>query len=279
MRYLAIIMLTLTLAQGANDRYNTMLFSDSYTEVRKGISLGADIESRLRDSTPLYDAARKGNLKIVNLLIQRGADVNAVCHGETALLKVVALGDVKVARELIKKGAEVNVADEHLGNTPLHYAVRNNQQDMIALLLSRGADMYAQNFKGETPAGKILKDKSVPALSIENDHLVLKASSFNLSKGTVAISIENKTQEFIDVSYLALYMDGNLVTDGSANKKIPPQSSASVGSLSVPSDVYENAKIRKSGNTSVKYGFAVEYDLSGVRKNLYKSTEAKFKLW
>ena len=279
MRHLIIVMLAFTLAQGANDRYNTMLFSDSYTEVRKGISLGADIEARLRDSTPLYDAARKGNLKIVNLLIQRGADVNAVCHGETALLKVVALGDVKVAKELIKKGAEVNVADEHLGNTPLHYATKNNHKEMIALLLSRGADMYAPNFRGETPAGKILKDKSVPALSIENEHLVLKANSFNLSKGTVALSIENKTQEFLDISHLALYMDGNLITDGNTNKKLPPHSSAGVGSLAIPADVYEKAKIRKSGNTTVKYGFAVEYDIGGVRKNLYKSTETQFKLW
>ena len=108
---------------GANDRYNSMLFSNNYTEVRKGISLGADVEARLRGSTPLYDAARKGNIEIVGLLIERGADVNAVCHGETALLKVVALGDVRMAKELIQKGAKVNVADEHLGNTPLHYAV------------------------------------------------------------------------------------------------------------------------------------------------------------
>lgn len=279
MRYLAIIALALALAHGASDRYNMMLFSDSYTEVRKGLSLGADIEARLRDSTPLYDAARKGNLKIVNLLIQRGADVNAVCHGETALLKVAALGDVKVARELIKKGAEVNVADEHLGNTPLHYATKANNKEMINLLTSRGGDMYAPNFRGETPAGKILKDRTIPAISIENEHLVLRANSFNLSKGTVAINVENKTQDFIDVSYLALYMDGNLITDGSANKKIAPQSSASVGSLAIPADAYESAKIRKSGSTTLKYGFAVEYDLNGARKTLYKSTEAKFRLW
>ncbi len=77
------------LCYGANERYNHLLFSNNYTEVRKGINLGADIEARLRGSTPLHDAARKGNMEILYLLIERGADVNAVCHGETPLLKVV----------------------------------------------------------------------------------------------------------------------------------------------------------------------------------------------
>ena len=103
--YLCIGLVSVSL--GTNDRYNSMLFSNNYTEVRKGISLGADVEARLRGSTPLYDAARKGNIEIVGLLIERGADVNAVCHGETALLKVVALGDTRMAKELIRKGAEV----------------------------------------------------------------------------------------------------------------------------------------------------------------------------
>ena len=106
--------LSLTLAcvalYGANERYNHLLFSNNYTEVRKGINLGADIEARLRGSTPLYDAARKGNMEILYLLIERGADVNAVCHGETALLKVVALNNLKFAQALIKKGAKVRVA-------------------------------------------------------------------------------------------------------------------------------------------------------------------------
>lgn len=36
---------------GANDRYNYLLFSNNYVDVRKGINLGADVEARLRGST------------------------------------------------------------------------------------------------------------------------------------------------------------------------------------------------------------------------------------
>lgn len=264
---------------GANDRYNSMLFSNNYTEVRKGISLGADVEARLRGSTPLYDAARKGNIEIVGLLIERGADVNAVCHGETALLKVVALGDVRMAKELIQKGAKVNVADEHLGNTPLHYAVLKKNTAMINLLLSNGADMYAQNNRGDTPARVVLANKTMPAVSIENDDIILRANAFNLGKGSVGLNISNKTDEFITITYLALYVDGDLISEIGVNKKLAPRTGGSVGALSVPQETYEGAKIKKSGLASVKYGFAVEYDIGGRSRSLYKNTKTEFQLW
>lgn len=274
--FVAIFMLTCCVA---NEKYINMLFSNNYTDVRKAVSLGIDVETRLRGSTPLYDAARKGNLDVVGLLIQRGADVNAVSHGETALLKVVALGNVKMARELIKKGAEVNVKDEHLGNTPLHYAVMKKNQPMIDLLLANGADMYAANHRGETPAQTVLAKQNMPAVSIENDDVVLNASSFNLAKGSVGISITNKTDQFIVVTHLALYVDGDLITESNTNKKLAPQVSAMTGSLTIPKETYEGAKIKKSGKANVKYGFAVEYSVDGDMRSLYKSTKAQFKLW
>ena len=47
-RILCLCMGLVNVGMGANDRYNAMLFSNNYTEVRKGISLGADVEARLR---------------------------------------------------------------------------------------------------------------------------------------------------------------------------------------------------------------------------------------
>ncbi len=267
------------LCYGANERYNHLLFSNNYTEVRKGINLGADIEARLRGSTPLYDAARKGNMEILYLLIERGADVNAVCHGETPLLKVVALNNLRFAQALINKGAKVRVADEHLGNTPLHYAVMRKNSEMIKLLLSNGADMYAENFKGDTPARYILANRSLPAVSIKNDDITLKASGFNLGQGSVNITISNESEKFATITYMALYINGDLISETEVNRKIPPRSSASVGSLSIPTDTYEAIRIKKSGASNIKYGFAVEYDLEGKNKNLYKKTSTELQLW
>lgn len=277
--YLVILAIIVSLSYGANDRYNYLLFSNDYTEVRKGINLGADIEARLRGSTPLYDAARKGNLEILYLLIERGADVNAVSHGETPLLKVVALNNLKFAKALISKGAKVKVADEHLGNTPLHYAVMKKNPEMISLLLSNGADMYAENHKGDTPARYILATRSLPAVSIKNADITLNASSFNLGQGSVNISINNTSDKFATINYIALYINGDLISEAEVSKKIPPRSNASVGSLKIPTDTYENIRIKKSGVTDIKYGFAVEYDLDGKGDSLYKKTNTELRLW
>lgn len=266
-------------AFGANERYNYLLFSNSYTEVRKGINLGADIEARLRGSTPLYDAARKGNMEILYLLIERGADVNAKSHGETPLLKVVAMNNLKFAKALIAKGAKVNIADEHLGNTPLHYAVIKKNPEMIKLLLSSGADMYAENNKGDTPARYILASRSLEPVSIQNSDIVLKASGFNLAQGNVGISINNKSDQFVGVSYVALYINGNLISESEVNKKIPPHANASVASLKIPSDTYENIKLKKSGVSNIQYGFAVEYEIGGKSESLYKKTTTELELW
>lgn len=278
-RVYILILSLIGVCYGANDRYNYLLFSNNYTEVRKGISLGADIEARLRGNTPLYDAARKGNLEIVYLLIERGADVNAVCHGETALLKVVALNNYKFAKALIDKGAKVKVADEHLGNTPLHYAVMKKNPEMIKLLLSNGADMYAQNHKGDTPARYILASRSLPAVSIKNADVTLNASSFNLGNGNVSIQVANQSDKVINVQYVALYIDGDLINEAEVSKRIAPNTSATITSLKIPSSIYENIKLKKSGTTDIKYGFALEYDIGGKNKNLYKKTSAELKLW
>lgn len=266
-------------AFGANERYNYLLFSNNYTEVRKGINLGADVEARLRGSTPLYDAARKGNMEILYLLIERGADVNAISHGETPLLKVVAMNNLKFAKALIAKGAKVNIADEHLGNTPLHYAVMKKNPEMIKLLLSSGADMYAENNKGDTPARYILASRSLEPVSIQNSDIVLQASGFNLAQGNVGISISNKSDQFVGVSYVALYINGNLISESEVGKKIPPRASASVGSLKIPSDTYENIKLKKSGVANIQYGFAVEYEIEGKSESLYKKTTTELRLW
>lgn len=279
LRFIVLSASLFALCYGANDRYNYLLFSNNYTDVRKGINLGADIEARLRGNTPLYDAARKGNLEIVYLLIERGADVNAICHGETPLLKVVALNNYKFAKALIGKGAKVNVADEHLGNTPLHYAVMKKNSEMIRLLLSNGADMYAENHRGDTPARHILASRSLPAVNIKNSDVILKASSFNLGSGNVNISVTNQSDKIATISYVALYINGELISENEVYKKIPPNTSTTVTSLQIPSTTYENIRLKKSGTTDIKYGFALEYELGGKNKNLYKKTTTELQLW
>ena len=104
--------------------------------------------------TPLYVAARCGNLRIVELLLKKGADVRwANRHGATPLwaaATVTCVGDVSrqtsqalghsahggnvslgLVRAMLAAGADPNVAD-HEGVTPLYLAAQEGHVEVVS---------------------------------------------------------------------------------------------------------------------------------------------------
>ncbi len=55
-----------------------------------------------------------------------------------------------VAKALLDCGADIEARDK-LGETPLHRAVRCGKTEMVAFLLSRGANIHAAGKIGLTP--------------------------------------------------------------------------------------------------------------------------------
>ncbi|PAF43875.1 ankyrin repeat domain-containing protein [Helicobacter sp. 11S03491-1] len=261
------------------NKYDYLLFSNNYTQVRKGIDLGADVNGRLRGSTPLYDAARKNNVDILYLLINRGAKVNALSHGETALHKIVQFGNLKFAQILLKEGADPNIKDSIRGDTPLHYAVAKHDRNMIALLMKYGADMYIQNNNGDTPARYILSKVNVPSMRVNNDDIMLTSNAFNVAQGSVNFNIANLTRNFITITYAALYINGDLISETKLNRTLPPQASSNIGNLPITKDAYKSLSLKRSGSVNIKYGFAIEYSINGSGKSMYKTTRVDMQMW
>ncbi|MDG1851528.1 MAG: ankyrin repeat domain-containing protein, partial [Gammaproteobacteria bacterium] len=69
---------------------------------------------------------------------------------ELALLEAVKAGDQESARVLLDGTQNVNSAEAD-GTTALHYAVLNNQLNLVAALIRSGADVNARTRYGITP--------------------------------------------------------------------------------------------------------------------------------
>jgi ankyrin repeat protein len=75
------------------------------------------------------------------LLLENGMDPNHMnWHYTTLLHHVASDGDLPKARLLVDHGADINAIDEEYRSTPLGFAARWGQRDMVAFLLERGAD-------------------------------------------------------------------------------------------------------------------------------------------
>jgi ankyrin repeat protein len=103
-------------------------------------------------TTPLADAALKGDLDGVRLLLAHGARPNAISQDGTQPIHDAALGDsAEVIRELLKQGANVNARTRDEVQTPLHMAAAMGKMKAVEALVALGADLTMKDSKGRTP--------------------------------------------------------------------------------------------------------------------------------
>ena len=117
--------------------------------VKDLLAKGVDInETGYFNTTALREAVDNGQLEAARLLLDKGANVNAQDHaGETALLSAALKANTEIVMLLIDKGAIVDFKNDTAG-PPLAYASR---EGIAKLLLEKGADVNATNNYGGTP--------------------------------------------------------------------------------------------------------------------------------
>lgn len=135
--------------------------------------------------SPLMYSVDKGHLPLVSFFIEKGAYVNRQINddtGDTPLHSAVELANYEIAELLLSNGADVN-AKCFNGFSPLHIACSlSNNEQMINLLLRKGADLSYNN-NGVTPFAffdNIEYDSGCFAMIREFSKLSIKNIPFNM---------------------------------------------------------------------------------------------------
>lgn len=135
------------------------------------LAVGANIPQEFAASmgyTPSIMLLVLGFLVIVALLnyafklLPSGAEWGADTRFE--LLNAIYKGDQARVHELLAMKARVNFFEQ--GFTPLHLAVERGYPDIVRMLVSRGADIEAQNSEGKTPVEIALDKKFIRSSEI-----------------------------------------------------------------------------------------------------------------
>jgi ankyrin repeat protein len=138
--------------------------------VRTLLKQGADVSAAKGDGmTALHFAAERGDAAMTEMLVYAGANVAAVTRiGQYTPLHLASRsGNAAVARALVKAGADVSARTTTSGVTPLHLAAASGSGEVVTLLLDQGADADAAESEwGQTPLMFAAADNRVEAIQV-----------------------------------------------------------------------------------------------------------------
>ncbi|CBI25437.3 unnamed protein product, partial [Vitis vinifera] len=110
-----------------------------------------EIVEILEQGETVLTTARRGELKPLELLLQRGASINhRDQYGLTALHVAAIKGHKDVALLLIRFGLGLECQDSE-GHAPLHLAVEGGSMETVEVLVDEGANINARSKRGATP--------------------------------------------------------------------------------------------------------------------------------
>lgn len=103
------------------------------------------------DGDQLLEAALQGHVKTLTFLLDHGVDVNFQDeqYGASALHAAAQGGREEIVKLLLKRGADVNLKSKE-GNTPLMAAAYNHHESVVRILVTAGAEVNIQNQADET---------------------------------------------------------------------------------------------------------------------------------
>ncbi|ACE05786.1 hypothetical protein Aasi_0363 [Candidatus Amoebophilus asiaticus 5a2] len=108
-------------------------------------------EAQLRINQNLISAAKVGGHQEIITCINRGADINTTDKlGRTPLILAVIQRSEEIVHLLINKGADINKSDNEKGYNPLIWAALIDYIDITHILIEKGANLNIRDRDGNT---------------------------------------------------------------------------------------------------------------------------------
>jgi len=187
------------------------------------VQCGADI-SRKNDGgkTPLHIVVSQSqsdqtnlsaHLKMVKFLITVGATVDSYDINNVTPLHIASeVGDVVLVETLIVEGgAFVNVIDD-VGETPLFYALRGHNLQVVKKLVEHKANLFAKNEEGETPLEFCISNRDAGMIDLLNQFSEI-SPCYLFREASSGMSISG-----ISLSGMSISDSHNCLTHSSSNE-------------------------------------------------------------
>ena len=186
------------------DNLDSMLYDAAlkgdFESVRRFIDMGANVNSTdSSGNTIIYRLSLLPNLSMdqlncINYILIKGADVNKENYnGYTPLTAHLSsnLFNKELLDRLMKNNAEINSPDFD-GDTPLHFAVMNNNFEAVEYLLENGANTNVKNKDGITPL-----------------HIAVKEKNYDITAKLLSSGADRNTKDIEGISALDLVKASN----------------------------------------------------------------------
>lgn len=175
----------------------------AYSVLNNNLSLAKKlIKARaIIDPSAVIASAKMNNRKVFQLFNKSGFDVNALNEeGKTPLIYAIEKNDNQLLDFLIKNKASLAVTDSN-GNTPFLTAIKAKQGlDLAERLIPKGEDVFnLANQKGETPMSFALKQGNIDLVKylLKNGANLPKEKQGKPSISILWFALENNDFEFL----------------------------------------------------------------------------------